>query len=297
MHDTLDEALTHGRGNERPFRCPEHQDTVASASVNVLKGLWFCFGCQARGRVDPGKRAAPSVAELEAMMAPDKAVRSYPEAYLELFCEHEDLYWNTRHPAWVSHQLGMGSDPFTGQATFAVHSPSGTLAGIGRRRTDGQEGPRYIYPARWSSARSLGGTMGRYPTLPVLCLVEGMADAAAVWSTGCPGIAVYGAGLHVPQLELLARYNPKLVLLGFDTDEAGERAVSAAFKQLGRRYQLKRVKWSKDDPSATPMNMRARLLADAVAGTAYSDSPAQWAVHRADQIEAYSRHMKEDHAA
>jgi len=30
---------------ERPFKCPIHEDTHASASVNRERGLWKCHGC------------------------------------------------------------------------------------------------------------------------------------------------------------------------------------------------------------------------------------------------------------
>lgn len=296
---TLEEVLANGQGVERPFRCTEHDDSVASASVNVDKGVWHCFACQASGKVDKSLRTAPSVGDLEAMLNPERASRTYPDAYLELFDDH-DSYWNTRHHPSVSYALGMGTDPMSGDATFAVHSPTGELAGVGRRRMDPDAKPRYIYPRRWSAARTLGGTMGAYPALPVVTLVEGMADAAAVWETGCPALAVYGSGLHVPQLEILARYNPKVVLLGFDMDEAGWQGVHGALKLLGSRYMCERVHWPRKegDPSATPYAKRSRALSEAVSRTDYlEDCSSAWRENRERISAAYDTHLKEDHAA
>ena len=34
---------------ERPFKCPIHEDSRASASVNRSKGLWNCHGCGSGG--------------------------------------------------------------------------------------------------------------------------------------------------------------------------------------------------------------------------------------------------------
>lgn len=296
MFDTLEEALARGRGAERPFRCPEHDDTVASASVNVAKGLWFCFGCHARGRVDGSKRKAPTNMELSALIEPEKEMRLYAQAYLEMFDAHEGIYWNTRHNPAVSYQLGMGQDPLTGDATFAVHSPSGRLAGVGRRHLTQEKQSRYLYPPRWSSARSIGGTMGKYPGYPVITLVEGMADAAAVWEVGCPGIAVYGAGLHAPQVELIARLNPRLILLGFDMDEAGERAVSAAFKLLGRKYSLQRVHWSAKDPSSVNYKARIKQLVTAVRSSDYGDVSGAWEHNIRTTHSNYRQHLEDDHA-
>ena len=66
---SLREALDSGRGIERPFNCPVHPDAHASASVNVLKGVWHCLPASTRvltddlrwvpiGTVSPGMRLA-----------------------------------------------------------------------------------------------------------------------------------------------------------------------------------------------------------------------------------------------
>lgn len=36
---------------ERAFRCPAHEDTHPSASINRQKGLWHCHACGAGGGV------------------------------------------------------------------------------------------------------------------------------------------------------------------------------------------------------------------------------------------------------
>lgn len=301
MGPSLAEALASGQGIERPFRCHEHEDSVASASLNIEKGVWHCFACQASGRVDATKTAAPSGDDLLAMLDPERAARVYADAYLELFDDHEG-YWATRHDPAVSHRLGMGTDPLTGDATFAVYSPAGRLAGVGRRRMDPDARLRYVYPRHWSAARSLGGTRGTYPPLRILTLTEGMADAAAVWETGCPGLAVYGSGLHLPQVELLARHNPSLVLLGFDADEAGDRGAAAAITLLADRYRIGRVHWpdapdgSPGDPSSTPLAERSRVLAEAVISAGYvEDNVTAWQQVREETHSMYQTHLKEDH--
>lgn len=264
---TLEEALAFGQGTERPFRCTEHDDTLASASVNVLKGVWFCHACQASGRVDNKK--PPRIEELQAMLEPEVAVREYPEAWLELFTQPGPKYWDNRFEPWVTHLLRMGHDPFTGDATFPVHTPAGQLAGVGRRHLTEEKQARYLYPRRWSASVTLFGTNGLYPALPVVCAVEGAADAASVWEVGCPAVGVYGSGFHMPQVELMVRYRPKLILLGFDMDEAGEKAVTRAFKQLHRIAPLKRVYWPKKDPADTPRRLRREALLKAVTASQY----------------------------
>ena len=113
---------------------------------------------------------------------------------------------------------GLGQDPFTSDATFPVHTPQARLAGVGRRKLDPGDGPRYLYPKVWSASQSLFGVKAWSGRHRVVVLVEGAADAVACWEVGVPALACYGAGLHLPQVELLARYAPDLVLAGFDND-------------------------------------------------------------------------------
>lgn len=294
---TLEEALAEGRGTERPFRCPEHDDTTASASVNVLKMVWFCHACHAKGAVD--SKRVPKVDELLAMMEPERTARTYPQAWLETFQDWEsEIYWDQFLPRWVTWYLGMGQDPFTGEPTFPVHTAGGVLAGVGRRKQlePGVKGARYWYPSSWSASVSLFGRGPRVEPMPVVCLVEGAKDAAAVTQTGCFALATYGAGLHLPQVQVLAQHRPRLILLGFDMDDAGEKAVTRAFSQVGRMAELKRVYWGSNDPADTPVNERRRNLAKAVGASDYGSSSTtlhHWAERGLAMTSAFADHLKE----
>ena len=298
---TLEEALADGRGVERPFRCPEHDDTTASASVNVLKGVWFCHACHAKGAVD--SKRVPKVDELLAMMEPERTARVYPNAWLETFLDWQtDIYWDSQIPRWVTWNLGMGQDPFTGEPTFPVHTASGVLAGVGRRKMavpapGEKKGPRYWYPASWSASVSLFGRGPRVEPYPVVCLVEGAKDTAAVIQTGFPALGTYGAGLHLPQVEILAQHRPRLILLGFDMDDAGEKAVTRAFSQVGRMAELKRVYWGRNDPADTDLDERKRNLAKAVRASDYGSSSTTLHDHLVQRVESmtnrFADHLKE----
>ena len=306
---TLEEAIATGQGTERPFRCFEHEDSTASASVNIIKMVWYCHACHANGAVD--SKRVPKLEELAAMLNPEESCRVYPEAFSELYAKPN--YWHQRFAPWVCWDKGLGEDPFTGDATFPVHTPGGKFAGVGRRRVVDVEKPvvvedevvdvevkkqtRYLYPRNWSASMTLFGLGGRYPSVPVLCLVEGAADATAVWESGCPAFAVYGAGVHLPQRELLARFNPKVILLGFDMDEAGERAVTRAFKDLRGMATLKRVAWTEKDPGELPIEERRKLLARAVRRADYGvDVVPRWDQYIRDTREAYQRAVEGDAA-
>jgi hypothetical protein len=292
---SLEEALTKGEGIERPFRCHVHDDSGPSASVNVLKGVWYCFACGAKGMTD-GKGKAPSVADLESMLEPERAVRSYPEGWLELF-DNDLGNWPTRFPAWVRWVNGLGCDPLTGDATFPVRTPKGKLAGVGRRRENSGDGPRFVYPPRWSAARSTfeAGVPG-----DIMALTEGASDAVAISETGCYANAMYGAGVHFPQIELIQRRSPRLILLAFDDDDAGNRAAERAYDQLRDVAELARVDWSREeqkDAAGVPLERRLELLLETVGGTKYGASQrdvlARWNIRAVRQQASYKAHVEE----
>ena len=293
---TLEDAVAVGQGVERPCRCPVHDDSQASASVNVLKGVWYCHACFASGTID-GKKT-PSVDSLKAMMEPEKIPREYSDAFLELYTGDPDwmgqIYWAERFAPATIWFAGMGQDPFTGDATFPVHTPRARLAGVGRRRLDPGDGPRYLYPKVWSASQSLFGVRAWSGKHRVVVLVEGAADAAACWEVGVPAFGCYGAGLHLPQIELLARYAPDLVLAGFDNDQAGERATDRAHQALDGRYEVRDVFWSGSDPADTHQALRLQDLIGTVQGSGYGDEVVRsWTANKDRIAAAYRTHVEE----
>lgn len=275
---TLEEALQKGRGNERPFQCTSHDDAHDSASVNVFKGVWHCFACQASGVV--GKKTAPSPELLLAMLEPERAAREYPHTWLELFTAPG--YWNQRFPTWVCWLAGLGSDPFTGDGTYPVYTPRGKLAGVCRRQQHDQ--PKYLYPPRWSAARTLHG-LGMFPSKMVV-LVEGAADAFALWEVGIPALATYGSGLHLPQREMLLRQGYKRILTGFDMDAAGDMATRRTAEFLADFGDCQQVRWEANDPADLAPADR-RLAVESVVGRVYGpewDGAVQHAQHQYNKV-------------
>ena len=256
---TLEDALATGRGTERPFTCPVGEHSHPTASVNVVKGVWYCYSCGGKGAVD--SQRAPSVDELEAMMEPERAVRAYPQSWMTTF--GIGGYWADRFPLWLCWHQGFGEDPWTGEGTYPVHTAAGTLAGVSRRALTEGPWPKYKYPRTWSASRALFGSRGAYRhSGDVIALVEGAADAAAGWEVGCPTFATFGSGVHAPQVELIARMTPRLILLGQDNDDAGNKAAEQAAEQLAHIAPTQRIDWgSYKDPAEVPVHERLAYLA------------------------------------
>ena len=226
---TLDEALNSGRGVERPFQCEEHADSNASASVNVDKGVWVCYACGARGTIN-GHVPSPEAAIR--ILAGDEDPRVYPELWLDIFDAYEpSQYWADRYGYDVAALNRCGTDARTGDPTYPMRGPHGEVWGVVRRQADSQ--PKYVYPDGVSVSRTVYGNLDRKP---VCVLVEGASDVMALEESGIPDHwsvwGCYGAGLKLPQIELLAERSPKLVVIAFDDDDAGHKATDRASDAL-----------------------------------------------------------------
>lgn len=272
---TLEEALVLGRGVERPFRCidPKHEDSNASASVNTVKMVWHCYACGASGKVD-GNRA-PTAEELLSMLEPEQAARELPASTAELY--GWGGYWLDRFPDWLCWVHGLGEDPWTAEPVFPVHTPRGRLAGWGRRQLMPDVQPRYKFPWHWSASRTLYGSRGNWKLRDVVVLVEGAADTAAMHEVGVFAHGTYSAGLHAPQRELVLAMKPQLVLIGYDADEAGDKAAAQAHESLHADVEVGFLDWALlnvKDPAEAKPDDRLALMLDAVGQTSYGDTDA-----------------------
>lgn len=257
---TLAEALTTGRGTERSFLCPSHQASHETASVNVLKGVWYCYSCHAHGTIEDH---VPEVEECLAVLAGSAPPRIMPEAWLDVFdSDHASPYWTGRYGLDVATANRCGTDPATGAPTYPIRDAHGRLLGVVSRHETAD--PKYRYPWNVSTSRTL---YGRLRPCTVLVLVEGASDVMAHEQPGIPpGWAVagtYGAGLHHPQVELVAAMDPKVVLLAFDDDEAGIRAIERAHDALAEVAPSLSHRWRKmgvKDAGAGPAANRIPAL-------------------------------------
>lgn len=292
MPRTLGDALLSGQGVERPFMCEVGSHSHETASVNVLKGLWVCYSCHASGVVDSNRVPTPD--ELLSFLQPEVAVREYAQSWLATF--GAGGYWADRFPLWLCWYLGLGEDPWTGEGTYPVHTPGGRLAGVGRRQLSGV-GPKYRYPYGWAASRSLFGTRGRFGLHhDVLLVGEGAADACAGWEVGCPSVAAYGSALNAPQVDLIKRATPRLVLLGQDADEAGELGAELSLTQLADHCEVVRVQWDPDagDPAAMPAEDRIDCLLAAVDKSNYGQTQATSDTWRATARAVQSAYTEEN---
>jgi DNA primase len=226
---TLQEALATGRGIERSFCCPVHDDSNASASINVAKGVWYCYACHAHGTAEDH---VPSIEDVVRVLAGDTPARTYPEAWLDLFdADQSSPYWQDRFGKDVANKHRCGTHYEDGTPTYPIRNANKELIGVVKRQEQSKQ--KYLYP---SGIRTSATFYGEFKPAKVFVLVEGAADVMAIDQSGIPEhwtvLGCFGSGLHAPQTQLIADLSPKVVIAAFDDDNAGNAAIERAKHQL-----------------------------------------------------------------
>lgn len=223
---TLQDALTLGTGTERSFCCHVHHENNASASVNAMNGLWICYACGARGKVDLDDIDVPIpalVKQIESVVAAVEAPprRVYSESWLSLYdADGPGEYWLGRFTPEACAHFRLGMTPDGSWATYPMRDNAGRVLGVVRRNLH-QTGEKYKYPPGISMSQTLFNLAGA--SSDTLVIVEGATDAIAAWEVGADAVATYSANLSLRQESLLRKYNPKKIIMASDQDEAGER--------------------------------------------------------------------------
>jgi DNA primase len=221
---TLSEALRWGHGVERSFLCPEHGDSRPSASVNIIKGKWYCYTCHAHGDLTGEARLAePDYQQMKLWLDNKFAEHTiYPESYLSRYdAGPVHPYWLERVGEAAARKYRLGFDAEADAVTYPLRDPTGGVLGVVRRSLGG-EGPKYRYPA----GVDVGRLLFNYTPMrrEAVLLVEGALDAIACWNVGVDAFAIYGSRLSVDQVMLIDRIDPEYVYTCYDMDEAGWRA-------------------------------------------------------------------------
>jgi hypothetical protein len=262
---TLADALLTGRGIERPFRCHVHDDSNASASVNSQTFLWVCYACGASGKAE-GSETIPDADTLLAYLKGDTPARVYAESWLDQFdADHVSRVWSSRFGEDTASHFRCGTHPLSGYPTYPIRDKDGLVLGVVTRQPDGN--PKYKYPYGVSTSRTLFGDIRPNP---VVILVEGASDVMAVHQSGIPGdwtvLGCYGAGLHAPQVQIVADLAPRVVVAAFDNDAAGIAAADRTTAHLEAVVRVITHSWgNSNDPGDMHESGRIDALRETLA--------------------------------
>jgi hypothetical protein len=245
---TLSEALAEGQGVERPFNCasPEHEDVNASASVNVVLGVWYCFSCGASGTIDGH---VPTVAEALSVLKGETRPRVYAESWLDIFdAQGPNPYWTSRYGLDITESIRCGTHPGTGNPTYPLRDATGRVLGVVQRQSARE--PKYLYP---SGVRVSGLFFGDPQPRGTVILCEGASDVMAIYASathhkekmpwGWSVLGCFGAGIHAPQVAMLHDMQPRQIVLAFDADKAGLAAAERSYNTLSQFWDVKVHDW------------------------------------------------------
>ncbi|HXF57725.1 MAG TPA: DNA primase [Actinomycetota bacterium] len=142
---------------------------------------------------------------------------------------------------------GAVRDRFRGRVVFPIHDLGGNAVGFGGRLLEGQRAPagaaKYVNSAespiyhKGSVLYNLNRAKAEITRSGRAFLVEGYTDVVALDQAGVPSaVATCGTALGEEHVRLLSRF-AELVVLAFDSDEAGARAAERAFA-FHQRYPV-----------------------------------------------------------
>lgn len=142
---------------------------------------------------------------------------------------------------------GAVRDRFRGRVVFPIHDLAGNAVGFGGRLLDGPRAPagaaKYVNSAespiyhKGSILYNLNRAKAEITRSGRAFLVEGYTDVVALDQAGVPSaVATCGTALGEEHVRLLSRF-AEVVVLAFDSDEAGARAAERAFP-FHQRYPV-----------------------------------------------------------
>lgn len=244
------------QGEEYRARCPMHDDTHPSFSMNLTTGLWVCHrGC--------GQGNFPQLVEKILNCSNTEAwewvnTNSKSNSVNSLLRRNNiglvlpggpnylppDMGWHAHYkaldnnvaPLWfldrgftwktINH-WDIRYDP----ATDAVIIPvwwDGELVGTITRAYQGT--PKYLNSSGLPRAEILFGEINRQLNSIILC--EGVLDTLWAWQNGYNVAGLLGTFISQRQIEILRGYGFGEIVLALDNDEAGRKGTKEAKSKL-----------------------------------------------------------------
>jgi DNA primase len=251
-------------------RCPIHKgDGDRNFHVNLVKNVFNCFSCKARGNVldfvaamencsvrDAGLKLkdrfqvgesveaadAPVVKEVtppETLKKSDAPVIINPSLSFELRADinHEyglsrGLLPETLRAFGAGFCLSKGI--FAGRFIIPLHNGAGELVGYAGRSLDDNE-PKYLFPSNEKGFYKSHLLFNLHRVIGSACVVvvEGFFAAMRLYQLNLASVGLLGSSLSAQQENMLAQF-PHIFLL-CDGDSAGRACTDECLVKLGRR--------------------------------------------------------------
>lgn len=237
--------------------CPFHDEGTPSFFVHKEEHLGNCFGCGVCGYIDVLLSRYSNISIQEARKMLDinviertskervhepKSPEVFPESWLAPWPEkaHRSILKRGIFMETLK-EVGARFDPSTKRQVFPHRDTEGNLIGAAGRATDGRDPKWYFY---WSYARGRALYQPFEKSANTLLVVEGILDVLKIKQLGLQGIdvaATLGTQPGKGQVREIKEYHE--VLIGFDSDSAGQEASLKLYQSLKKSCVVKFVSW------------------------------------------------------
>lgn len=226
---TASEVVAHGTGAWRSFDCPVHRASHPTARINVTTLYWVCMSCGAKGKMEDIHIDEDTQLDyIRELLMEDEQTNIY-EAMLDMYdISGPGDYWLSRFTPEACKEFRLGMDGK--HPVYPIRDEGGNLMGMVRRNPYLHERPKYKYPKGVPTSQYLFG----YEKIveKMILLVEGAPDVIAAWEAGIDAVGSYGARLSDRQIALIGRLEPRLVVVAYDSDSAGQTGARQAVRGL-----------------------------------------------------------------
>ena len=246
-------------GEERYLRCPFHEDSDPSFSINSRTGLWICFAGCGEGNIvmlvqellglnskEALKWLSGNELEIQSSLlknklekalqtkeqAPDKPSNYWNENMLLPFFKHPmpSYLYDRGFTEDTLKRWKVGYDRKKGEVVIPIFSPDNELLGLVRRSVTKR---RYGNSAGLDKSHILFGIDKAVGARKVY-VVEGPLDAMWLDQYGYSSVGLLGCNLSDRQAQLLVEYF-RVAVFVLDNDEPGRHGAEVARKKLRGR--------------------------------------------------------------
>lgn len=256
---------------EYVYRCLHHDDSNASASFNLDKGVFQCFSCGASGQVselvqialrkkldeddgkatyDPFSVEEDNVVDFSSKRKEkeDKKAHKAPMSEAMVLEWHRnllddddllDMLSGTRCLDYATVQKFMlGYDPKQKRFTIPIRNAAGDLVNVRKYRTRQNQRNKMTNHEGWGSPPSLFPLPQLFDgDIGTVLLVEGELDALVCWANGVPAVSGTGGALRWGP-DWAGYFSGMRVFVAYDNDQDGRRGARKAAHALRKTAEL-----------------------------------------------------------
>lgn len=233
-------------GDEVSVKCPFHDDSNPSMSVNVATWLYYCFTCGAKGSLaDENDKAEPTYKLINSMLLEIDRQREADKVGLDMPSEVKGLEQGSVYldylldrgisvPTITDFSIGYcGSGDYADRLIFPINQwgftsrtihPDGAFDMMGikskYKHPKGFEISNYTYDLGWLDQ-------------PPLILVEGVFDVLRLYEFGYKAVGVFGCSLHEKQFnDIIQHSHFSEAIVALDGDKPGREATEKMCDKL-----------------------------------------------------------------